>query len=59
MTKFLVWAERALKGQSIKSIESIESIERSIHFEVEEMIEKFFTNYDDILHGSEFPLFPL
>ena len=30
------------------------SIEESIHFEVEEMIENFFTREDDILLGSEF-----
>ena len=30
------------------------SIESSIHFEVEEMIENFFTSNDDILLGSEF-----
>ena len=30
------------------------SIEGSIHFEVEEMIENFFTSNDDILLGSEF-----
>ena len=30
------------------------SIEGSIHFEVDEMIENFFTSDDDILLGSEF-----